>query len=70
MSEYSFDYCFPGDELGCKLTILVGRERVTGMNIATVVPMKGSMGRFVVDKALELIDEVGGQEPRGNDQNG
>ena len=25
MSEYSFDYCFPGDELGCKLTVLVGR---------------------------------------------
>ena len=29
LSEYSFDYCFPGDEFGFKLTILVGRERAT-----------------------------------------
>ena len=25
--EYSFDYCFPGDEIGYKLTVLAGRER-------------------------------------------
>ena len=24
--EYSFDYCFPGDEFGFKLTILVGKR--------------------------------------------
>ena len=30
LSEYSFDYCFPGDEFGCKLTILAGKERNTG----------------------------------------
>ena len=27
LSGYSFDYCVPGDELGCKWTVLVGRER-------------------------------------------
>ena len=26
LAEYSFDYCFPGNELGYKLTVLVGRE--------------------------------------------
>ena len=30
LSEYSFDYCFPGDEFGFKLTILAGRERARG----------------------------------------
>ena len=59
LSEYSFDYCFPGDELGCKLTVLVGRERVTGMYSGTAVPMKGSMGQFVIDKVMDTIDEVG-----------
>ena len=59
LSEYSFDYCFPGDELGCKLTVLVGKERVTGMYSGTAVPMKGSMGQFVIDKVMEVIDEVG-----------
>ena len=59
LSEYSFDYCFPGDELGCKLTVLVGRERVTGTYSATTVPMKGSIGRFTVEKMMDVIDEVG-----------
>ena len=59
LSEYSFDYCFPGDELGCKLVVLVGRERVTGTVLATTVPMKGSMGQFVIDKMMDMIDEVG-----------
>ena len=26
LSEYSFDYCFPGDEFGYKLTILDSQE--------------------------------------------
>ena len=48
LSEYSWDYCFPGDELGCKLVVLAGRERVTGTYGATAVPMKGSMGYFTL----------------------
>ena len=59
LSEYGFDYCFPGDEFGYKLTILVGREKATGMSMATVVPTKGANGRFSVDKMLEFMDECG-----------
>ena len=59
MSEYSWDYCFPGDAEGNKLTVLVGKERNTGTYMATVVPEKGSRGKFAVDKVLEMLDEVG-----------
>ena len=61
LSEFSFDYCFPGDEFGFKLTVLVGRERTSGMTMATVIPRKGSSGQFAVDKALEFIAECGCQ---------
>ena len=59
VSEFAFDYCFPGDELGFKLVVLTGRERITGMYFATAVPTKGSSGRFAVDKALDYIHEAG-----------
>ena len=59
LSEYSFDYCFPGDEFGYKLTVLVGRERVTGASFATAVPTKGSTGRFTIEKMIEFVEEVG-----------
>ena len=59
LNEYSFDYCFPGDEFGSKLTTLVGRERTTGLEMATSVPMKGSTRRLTIDKILEFIDENG-----------
>ena len=59
LAEYSFDYCFPGDEFGFKLTVLCGKERVTGMSFATAVPTKGASGKFAVDKALEFMEEVG-----------
>ena len=64
MSEYAFDYCFPGDEFGYKLTVLSGLERLTGMNFATAVPTKGSSGRFAVDKVLDFIEEVGDMNER------
>ena len=41
------------------MTLLVGRERTTGMAMSTVVPMKGSLGKFVLDKILEYIAECG-----------
>ena len=59
VAEYGWDYCLPGDEFGCKLTVLAGRERSSGAVMATAIPMKGSTGRFSVDKALEFISEVG-----------
>ena len=53
--EFSFDYCFLGDAAGSKATVLVGRERVTGMTMASVVPVKGTSGPFSVLKVLEFI---------------
>ena len=42
--EFSFDFCFPGDEEGNKLVVLVGRERKTGMMMAVALPDKSSGG--------------------------
>ena len=64
VSEYAFDYCFPGDEFGYKLVVLVGREKITGMYFAVAVPTKGSIGRFAVDKAVEYIEDLGDRQSR------
>ena len=64
MSEYAFDYCFPGDEFEFHLGVLVGRERTTGAYFATAVPRKGSSGRFAVDKALDFVHDVGDRASR------
>ena len=60
--EFSFDYCFPGDEKGTKITVLVGKERITGMTMACVVPMKGTSGQFAAMRVLEFIKECGAAE--------
>ena len=44
--EYSFDYCFPWDELGFKWTVLVGRERQSKSVIAVALPDKGGGCKF------------------------
>eukprot|EP00973_Karenia_brevis_P062405 8679333-Karenia_brevis.AAC.1 len=44
LSEYAWDYCFPGGECGYKSTVLVGKERKTGVIMATTVPQKGGRG--------------------------
>ncbi len=59
LAEFSFDYCFPGDELGHKITILVGREHATGMTMASTIPPKGSKGKFSADKMIEYFWECG-----------
>ena len=59
LSEYCFDYCLPGDEFGQKLTVLVGRERVSGMKMVVTTPTKASTGQFGMDCALELIESCG-----------
>ena len=38
---------------------MVGRERTSGMTMATVVPEKGSKGKFVVDKCMDFFVECG-----------
>ena len=58
-SEYSFDYGFPGDEFGFKLTVLGRKERRTGMRFATAVPTKGASGKFSSDKVLQFMEELG-----------
>ena len=55
LSEYSFDYCFPGDEMGFKWVVLVGKERRTGTWMASAIPDKGGMGHFGRDKCIEFI---------------
>jgi hypothetical protein len=63
--EYSFDYCFPGDECGFKWTVIAGREKMAGGYMASAVPTKGlSTGVFTTDKVLEFIDENGDRESK------
>ena len=62
LPEYAWDYCFPGDELGFKWTVLVGRERGSKSWMAIAIPSKGSTGRFDVDKCLEFFEENGDAE--------
>ena len=42
--------------------MLVGRERVTGMTMASVVPVKGTSGQFAAMKVLDFIKECGAAE--------
>jgi hypothetical protein len=62
MPEYSWDYCFPGDEFGFKWTVLVGKERGSKSWMATTVPVKGASGKFGIDKCLDFIEENGDRE--------
>eukprot|EP00973_Karenia_brevis_P078292 10869995-Karenia_brevis.AAC.1 len=59
LSEYSWDYYCPGDECGYKLTVLGGKERKTGMIMATTVPQKGGRGMFAINRCLDFIHENG-----------
>ena len=60
--EFSFDSCFPGDEKGARITVLVGLERVTGMTMASVVPVTGTSGQFAAMKVQDFIKECGAAE--------
>ena len=55
------DYCFPGDEGGEKLTILVV-ERHSKMKKAVVVLSKGSTGRYAVRMVVDPIKECGDKD--------
>ena len=60
--EYAFDYCFPGDKLGYKWTVLVGKERDGKAFMAETVPHKGGVGRFAADKCVQFMEECGDKE--------
>ena len=62
VDEFHLDYCFPGDEFGFKLTVLVGVERYTGMKLASVVPTKGATGMFAARRVVELMNECGNRD--------
>ena len=64
LPEYSFDFAFPGDELGHKTAVLVGKERLSGLTLAAAIPVKGSEGRFMLEKALGFMAEAGDMEGR------
>jgi hypothetical protein len=59
LPEYAWDFCFPGDSLGYKWTVLVGKERQSKSRMAVAIPTKGGMGMFSVDKCLEFVEENG-----------
>ena len=61
---YHFAHCFPGDEMGFKWTILVGRERMSKSWFARADPQKGASGRFSADKCLEFVQENGDEDNR------
>ena len=63
LPEYSFDYCFSGEEFGYEWTVLAGRERSSKSWMAEAVPVKGvGSGRFIVDRCLDFIRENGDAE--------
>ena len=62
IDEFHLDYCFPGDEFGFKLTILVAVEKYSGMKASIVVPTKGADGSFAARQAIELINECGNKD--------
>ena len=62
LSEYAWDYCFPGDEYGYKWTVLIGKEKRSQAWMAATVPSKGGTGKFGVDKCLDFIEENGDRE--------
>jgi hypothetical protein len=59
LDEFSVDYCFPGDEFGHKLVVLVAVERHTGMKMGVTVPRKGSTGHYAARKVADLMEECG-----------
>ena len=61
MNKFGFDHCFLADEYGYRLTVLVCRERTSGMTMATVIPSKGCSGKFMTDRVMKFFEECGDQ---------
>ncbi len=64
VSEFCLDYCFPGDEFGHKLTVLSGSGRLSGAEMSTAVPMKGTSGKFSIVQILEFMQGNGDADNR------
>ena len=59
LPEFRLDYCFPGDAMGFKLSILVGVERDTGAKVSIVVPAKGTTGKYAASEVVHFLNEQG-----------
>ena len=59
LPEFHLDYCFPGDAMGFKLSILVGVERDTGAKVSIVVPAKGTTGKYAASEVVHFLNEQG-----------
>ena len=59
MPEFHVDYCFPGDDMGFKLSILVGVGRDTGAKVSVVVPQKGTTGKYASGEIINFINQQG-----------
>ena len=60
--EFSCVFFFPANEKGARVTVLVGRKRVTGVTLASVVPMKGTSEQFSAMREPDFITECGAAE--------
>ena len=60
MSEVHFDYGFLGKEgePGKLLPVLVAKERITGMILASAVPSK-TTGTFITNRIMAFLKEIG-----------
>ena len=55
---------FLGDEIGHKTAVMVGKERMSGPVLAAAILVKGSEGRYMLDKVLDYLAEAGDTEGR------
>jgi hypothetical protein len=59
LPEIHVDYCFPGKEMGFKLSILVGVERNAGAKVSVVVPQKGTTGKYASGEIVDFMNAQG-----------
>ena len=59
VAEFHMDYCFPGDDMGFKLAVLVCVERDTGAKMSVVVPQKGTTGKYASGEVVSFIQHPG-----------
>ena len=57
--EVNFDYCFLGDEMGFKWTVLVGKERKSKSFFATAVPSKELVAHSLLISVLNSWGKMG-----------
>ena len=59
-NEVAFDYCFMRDRQGgASSTVLVGRDRKSGLYSGHVVPYKGAAAEWVVEQTIRDLKKMG-----------